>query len=540
MHPYFYILSIFILLSCKNSTDNLAEDNSEAKVQTVPISETKINGIQSDSLFTINLKTQLINAYKENNNYSFWIDNNQLSNDAKTAIELFQNACFYGLDSSLYLNIEWKEYISKTQLSAEESEKLDVELSKSFLLFTHHLNKGILPQSYQNLNYNPTFKDTIDFDYSPIFKGVILDNFWNLVGFNSKQPEYNTLQTSLENYCKTHFISKEFVDVPLAKSDSLKSYQMAKKALILHKYLKEEDDETKIMEALMKFQADNDLTPDGKIGKYTAKMLSRSTYDIWLQAAVNLQKWRWENQWPSTVFYANIPSYTLKVYENNEIIQTHRTVTGAPYTSTPTLDSKLQHFIINPEWYVPYSITSGELIPKMKKDSTYLERNGYSIVSKSGVTIKDIDWTNASTTNFKYSIKQGKGSGNALGRVKFIFNNKHSVYFHDTPSKSFFEKDVRAFSHGCVRIQNPFDLVDYIVKREQYNHLTKDSVQNIVKAGNQKTIKLKQEYPIKIRYYTSAGDSLGNLKTYIDIYQKDVQLKEILEQYLFGEKTEQK
>jgi murein L,D-transpeptidase YcbB/YkuD len=290
----------------------------------------------------------------------------------------------------------------------------------------------------------------------------------------------------------------------------------------------------------MKFQADNDLTPDGKIGKYTAKMLSRSTYDIWLQSSLNLQKWRWENQWPSTVFYANIPSYTLKVYENNEIVQTHRTVTGAPITSTPTLDSKLQHFIINPEWYVPYSITSGELIPKMKKDSTYLERNGYSIISKSGVTIKDIDWNNASSSNFKYSIKQGKGSGNALGRVKFIFNNKHSVYFHDTPSKSFFEKDVRAFSHGCVRIQNPFDLVDYIVKREQYNYLTKDSVQNIVKAGNQKTIKLKQEYPIKIRYYTSAGDSLGNLKTYIDIYQKDVKLKEILEQYLFGAKTEQK
>lgn len=540
MRPFLTLLTLLTLLSCQNEKIDPVNELSLDKKGAFIITESSIKNISSDSIFNQNLQNQLTTIYHSRGYYSFWFEENQLTTDAISFIELFQHASYYGLEPRLYFSNDIENFYSKTELTESESEQFEIEITKSVLLFTHHLNKGILPQSYQSLNYNPTFTDSIEYDYTPIFNGVVLENFWKVVGFNSHHPEYNALQLGLENYCKSHSLSKDFVTVPIAKTDSIKSYQLAKKALIIHQYLKEGDDDSKILDALKKFQEDNELTPDGKIGKYTSKMLSRSSYDIWLQAALNLQKWRWEYEWPSNVFYANIPSYTLKIYENNEIVQTHRTVTGATFTSTPTLDSKLQHFIINPEWYVPYSITSGELIPKMKKDSTYLERNGYSIVSKDGTTTKDIDWSKASSSNFKYTIKQGKGNGNALGRVKFIFNNKHSVYFHDTPSKSFFEKDVRAFSHGCVRVQNPFDLVDYIVKREQYNYYTKDSIQNIVKSGNQKTIKLKEEYPIKIRYYTSTGDTVGNLKTYIDIYQKDTELLKILEKYLFREKTEKK
>jgi murein L,D-transpeptidase YcbB/YkuD len=525
---FYYLILSATLISCSETTLNEAELD---KANRIEISKSVFQQLEKDSLFPDFLSNQLNQVYSKVENYTIWVKENKLTEEAHEVITLFKTSHYYGLDSSLYLNAQLTQLLQKTNLSADDFALQDICISKSFLLLAHHHHKGILPSSYQEINYNPTFNDSIIPNYTLLFDGVIIENFWKLVGMKAHHPEYNQLQMGLENYCKSHLLSKEKVEVPLSKSDSIQSYIQAKKALIIHQYLSDADGDAKVMEALMKFQEDHNLTPDGKIGKYTSRALERSPYEIWLQAAVNLQKWRWEKNWPTTVLFANIPSYDLKIYENNQLQQTHKTVTGAPLTATPTLDSQLEYFIINPEWYVPFSITSGELVPKMKKDSTYLERNGYSIVSKEGVTIKDIDWNTVSATNFKYSIKQGKGGQNALGRVKFIFNNKHSVYFHDTPSKSFFNKDVRAFSHGCVRVQNPFDLVDYILKREKIE-ISKDSVQSIVKIGNKKTIKPKQVYPIRIRYYTSTGDSIGNLKTHFDIYDEDVEIMKVMEQYL--------
>jgi murein L,D-transpeptidase YcbB/YkuD len=131
-------------------------------------------------------------------------------------------------------------------------------------------------------------------------------------------------------------------------------------------------------------------------------------------------------------------------------------------------------------------------------------------------------------SSFNYKISQVRSGGTALGKVKFIFANKYSIYFHDTPSKRLFKNDIRAYSHGCVRVQNPLDLAQYILGRQD-SVMTMDSVSNFTKRGIQKRINLTYNMPVYLRYYSCEGTSNGQMKFYRDIYKKETKVKMAIE-----------
>jgi L,D-transpeptidase YcbB len=521
----------FISFSCGTVThedeSNRSEIESINSLNNQVKSISSFSSIEADSLFDTHLLKQLTDGYALRDLQFIWIHQQELTEYGQQALLMFENARSYGLNPYWYTLDLLDEKIKNK--SFDESDELTI--SRNFLLFSKHYLTGLLDSDLQKLSYNPIspIHDTIP--YSKLLISNPIQNLLDMSHQLTPSPDYHNLLKALDFYCSNHTISSEKVKVPLAKIDSAKSYDQARKALLLHGYIDESSNNSQLMDALKLFQVHSGLEPDGKIGKYTALALERSTYDCWLQAALTLQKWRWEKDWPVNVLYVNIPSYLLKIFENNQFVQEHRVVVGTSWTPSPTLNSVLNYFILNPEWYVPSSITQGELIPKMQKDPTYLKRNNYTLVSKDGKTLDDIDWNSANSSNFKYTIKQGKGTSNALGLVKFIFNNPYSVYLHDTPSKSFFEKDIRSFSHGCIRVQEPFKLVEYILNRENGAFKMED-VTVFLENKSQKTVTPKLVYPIRIRYMCSSTTQDLHLVTHLDIYKKEVLLLAELSQLL--------
>lgn len=511
---YISLLLISIFLVCCGTSEKepqeqkeLIEENNEREIEYLNLGLENFKFTPQDSTIE--------SVYKANKHKNLWFnDNFEMSDEALQLLFILQKANGFGLNPEHYYLDSLEFYKSTFETTLQNALQLEIILSKSYLKFGTHLHFGLLenPKIYTELKLKDT---TINFS-DIMVKGTLIEQ---LLQLQPQHIEYQKLQKALAKYISENDISDDFITIPNFKKDSIKAYEAAKLALIKLDYLSSSDTGLKIVEGVKLFQEDNGLMPDGLIGKYTSEMLEYSSSKIYFQAAINLEKWRWIEDWGQDYFFANIPEFLFKVYENNELVINNRTVVGTSYTPTPEIQSQLKYFIVNPEWHVPYSITSGELIPKMKKDPTYLERNGYAISTK-GVSINDIDWESANAGSFKYTIKQKSGSSNALGKVKFIFDNKHSVYFHDTPSKSFFNKDIRTYSHGCVRLQNPFDVANYIVKKEN-NPKWENLIDTLLVNKTTRTMTPSGTYPIHIAYFTSTGTTNGHLKTMLDVYKKD-------------------
>jgi murein L,D-transpeptidase YcbB/YkuD len=180
----------------------------------------------------------------------------------------------------------------------------------------------------------------------------------------------------------------------------------------------------------------------------------------------------------------------------------------------------METIIANPCWYVPKNITVHELLPKLKTDTGYLKRNGFKVLDSNFKTVnyENLNLADIPETDFNYTIRQDRGSDNSLGQMKFIFSNPYSVYLHDTPGKTLFSKDLRAFSHGCVRLQDPDRLANYIL--HEINADT-TNISRLIATGRHFEFKLTSSLPVQIIYITCEADEAGRVYFYKDIYGKD-------------------
>jgi murein L,D-transpeptidase YcbB/YkuD len=267
----------------------------------------------------------------------------------------------------------------------------------------------------------------------------------------------------------------------------------------------------------------NSMTDDALVGKWTSRVLAKSNMSRFYQAMLSLEKWRWkkEEEFPERYVRVNIAAYTLKLWDNNKVLRKHRTVCGAYGTQTPEFHATLKRFITNPFWHLPYSIASTESLYGVKKDSNYFIDRGMKLFREGAeVDPNTVDWSVVTNRNFRYRIRQDGGGSNSLGRVKFLFPNSHSVYFHDTPSKRLFQNDIRAYSHGCIRLHNPFDFAKTLLEIDEQD-LTADEFDTLIVNGVQQIIELNTRFEVYIEYYTATGDSTGSINFHPDIYGRD-------------------
>ena len=248
------------------------------------------------------------------------------------------------------------------------------------------------------------------------------------------------------------------------------------------------------------------------------------------QAAVNLERWRWEPLVDSSYVLINVPAYELLVVARDSIVRRHRVVVGAPSTTTPTLSSRLTHLTLAPDWHVPRSIATKEMLPRIKKDASYLARYNYALYDNRGQLVNPaaVNWAKVTARNFAYTIRQSAGCDNSLGNVVFRFANPYSVYVHDTPLRQYFAQPYRALSHGCVRLQNPLQLAAYLLRREG-NTAQLPSDEACARQPRPRDLRLHRPIALYIRYATCTAEN-GRLRFLPDIYDRDA----VIRRGLFG------
>lgn len=272
--------------------------------------------------------------------------------------------------------------------------------------------------------------------------------------------------------------------------------------------------------AIKGFQSRVGLAPDGVIGAATRDALSRAGQVTREQLLVNLEKWRWlpRDRGPYAV-EVNIPEYRLWVRRNGDVVHQTRVVVGTPTNQTPIFYDRIRHVVVNPYWNVPSSIIRNEIGPQVRRDPGYLGRRQFELLD--GGTVVDplaVDWAAISSDRFPFTVRQRPGALNALGQVKFLFPNKHDVYLHDTPEKGLFGKDVRAYSHGCVRVENPFEFAAALLADEP-SFGPNDLVKSF--GPRERWFNMEKTVPVYLTYFTVRADEDGTLRSFSDVYGHD-------------------
>jgi len=242
------------------------------------------------------------------------------------------------------------------------------------------------------------------------------------------------------------------------------------------------------------------------------------------QVRANLERWRWmPDDLGARHFFVNIPSYHVLAREDGKTALDIRVVVGKPGHETPVFSSEMDTVVFSPYWNIPDTIAEGETVPALAKDPKYLERNHIEILrpGKHGAEAIDpssIDWDDEGATK-GLLFRQLPGADNALGHVKFLFPNPFDVYLHDTPADALFSRTGRAFSHGCVRVEEPERLAQYVLRDAP--EWTPERILEAMHSGTEKGVKLREKIPVHIAYFTTSVDANGGLHLYDDVYGYD-------------------
>lgn len=284
-----------------------------------------------------------------------------------------------------------------------------------------------------------------------------------------------------------------------------------------------------LKEAVMDFQERYHLEVTGEVNDQTRRMLNIPAENILHQIFINLERWRWFPPHPEERYLlVNLPDYSLKVVERGETVMDMRVIIGHDGQKTPVFNSRISHLVLSPRWYIPTSLAIRSYLPKARDKPEDLEEMRIRVYEKTEgdfeqIDPRGVDWEDVPIDDFPYYFWQDPGPWNRLGNVIFMFPNPYHVYLHDTPDQYLFNRRVRTFSEGCIRIEKPMELALYLLPHQQWSL---ERIQEIVARRVEHTVFLPQSVPVYIQYCTAWVHEEGMLHLRDDIYQRDRPLKE--------------
>jgi murein L,D-transpeptidase YcbB/YkuD len=259
--------------------------------------------------------------------------------------------------------------------------------------------------------------------------------------------------------------------------------------------------------ALVQFQESHGLDSDGKMGKGTLAALNVLAEQRVRQIEINLDRWRWlPRDLGERYIMVNIAGFALDVIEDGSPALSMRVVAGKPTTRTPMFSGRMTNVVLNPYWNVPPDIARKEVLPRIAREPGYAEKEGLEVNGT--------------------EVRQKPGPKNALGKVKFLFPNRFNVYLHDTPSRSLFSRTVRSFSHGCIRVEKPVELAEYLLKDDPA--WTPERIAAVLAKGREAWVTIPRPLPVHLVYWTAWVDGDGALQLRDDLYGRDKPLLKIL------------
>jgi murein L,D-transpeptidase YcbB/YkuD len=488
-----------------------------------------IHSMNNSSLRTLPL---LKDFYSKQNYRPVWTSNTAMSDHAVALLGLLEKAEMYGLETSLFPVRKIRNELELMKRKGLRSNYLESRMNLEFLLTDASLRLMV----FLKMGYHE-FDSTL---FSLPAAAILPQYLIGALACDDFELRILAVQPTFIEYCKLQQALVKFLDntertnirviVPDPLKDSALFRKSTEKVLINLGYLKPGSTDESFILSLKKFQFYHGLEPDGKYGKNTCKALAQSTVDKYRQIALNLDRLRKESLKAEQFIYVNIPAYQMRIYKKNIIIGNSKVIVGAVKTPTPLVSSKIERIITNQEWQVPRSITIDEMLPKMKSDSGFLNRNRLRLIDKNrnAVAYSQVDWNNTSAETFDYIIRQESGKDNSLGCVKFVFPNPYSIFLHDTPGKRSFSKKVRALSHGCIRVQHPEMLADYLVREFSVQNHALDII-SMINNGIRMEIALNTPVDLYIHYITCEADEDLNIFFYDDVYGFDIEALKKLE-----------
>lgn len=512
-----FLIIFLIVTSCKNEVEEVVPlENLKISIQKKIKKSLEIIYLTRLGIDQ-NAGELLTEFYKKNHYNPKWINDSTLTEEGSKLKKILSDKFQFGVPNSRYSVFNWNKtcFLQDELLITATLAYLANDLKNGFI------DKDSLRLKPLNIISLSTLEEITDFKSDTI----PLQN--QIVKFGPLDTNYQKLAFSLLDYCSSSPIDTNTFDIePIKKDTLLLIKQKTIKSLFSKGYLKTESPDSSLYsETLKLFQFHNGLKPDGVIGTYTAIALNESSKNKLMRTAVVMEKWRWKNDYPDKYVQINIPEYTLRFYMNDSLKSTNKVIVGTPNTKTPELMALLRQIVVFPYWNVPYSIASKEILPKIKQNVGYFEKNNYRLFrNENEISPHSVNWSKITKNTFPYRIRQDYGPTNSLGILKFEFHNPYSVYLHDTPAKSLFNRDIRAFSHGCMRCENPIDLAKMILDGDSVKHKRNPvmslQLDSLIGLAKNHRINLKNPIPIYVEYKTVKVEN-DVLIFHPDIYLRD-------------------
>jgi len=291
-----------------------------------------------------------------------------------------------------------------------------------------------------------------------------------------------------------------------------------------------------LVEVVRRFQKRHHLNENGTVDYPTRRIMNQPALHYVRILSANMERWRWlPRDLGDRYILVNIAAFEMQVVEFGETVLKMPVVVGKDYRQTPVFSGNMNHLVFNPYWNVPSTIARKDILPKVKADPNYLTSRNFEVFpgwsSNTPINPDSIDWVSLTQDSLPYRFRQDPGKLNSLGRIKFIFPNKYDVYLHDTPDRIHFKRRERAYSSGCIRLEDPVALAEYVLRGNPEWNLNK--IQSVLESLENKTVKLDEPIPVYIFYCTTWADEDGTIHYLRDIYERDVILENAMRREAF-------
>lgn len=554
MHKFLFLLCLFFI------TSSFAQ-----QVTTLPIGQDVlirqlIESSQSESKRKVagrQLYSSVViqNFYQERNFEFAWSDGQKLLEIAYEMRYEIQQAKFDGLNPWDYhlesINSLFSQLESNLKTGAPTDPltlaSADILLTDAFILLSSHIYLGKVNPDDLKTAWNIQ-RNAPELKIDQRLK-IALQNGSIRKSLEELYPQLSIYKKMRDGLRETYEFVKKADELGLNSWKSLKadksikvgdnhqSIPEIKERLRFWGYLDYESNADKVYDslmipAIMRIQKRFGMEPDGIIGQGTIHALNQSPYALAKTAAVNLERLRWLPQEikEQELIIVNTANFQLDYLVNRDTLLSSKVIVGKSYHSTPQFNAEMSYLVFSPTWTVPTSITRNEIVPAVKKNPNYLREKNMKVLTNSGAIVdpESIDWAKVNPRSFPYIIRQEPGQNNSLGLVKFMFPNKYSVYIHDTPSRSLFAREDRALSHGCIRIQKPFELAKILLSYDA--SWTDDNIRIAMNQSTERTVNLNRKIPVVILYLTYWSSSSGEYFFRKDIYSRDEEIWTALQQ----------
>ena len=504
------------------------------------------------------LHTEFNKFYASNDYNLAWLDFMEPQDQADELLEALDMAEQHGLKEEYYnlseienllgslYNIEskkerrkkWRKKLVKTKefkeelreqdtLRFEDIARLDFLLTASYLTYGSHLLSGRIDPNEKEEWFAPRRQAKLAENLSEALKSKDIKSTLEELAPSHRQygllrDALNDLRAAANDSIQTPLVSKI-----LKMKDSGEDVQHLRTRLAKWKAIDSDAAneastyDEKTAEAVKTFQRMNGIKESGEVDKETLALINKPL-DHWISIIeTNMERLRWTQQdFGDEYILVNIPAYSLEVMKGSDAKLKMKVIVGTNYKKTPVFSDSLEYITINPTWTVPDEIAVEEMLPGIRKDDQYLAKRNFELYDSwdrdaEPIAQEDVDWDDVNENNWKYRIVEPAGPENSLGRIKFMMPNSEFIYLHDTPSRYLFARDDRNFSHGCIRIEKPIALAEYLLGWDQ------DKVNEHIKNKETKNVPLDRKVPVHIVYWSAWVDDSGLLNFREDVYHHD-------------------